>query len=65
MNYFLLQDLVNDDYSSINYYIPFVSFDNPAFPVNVQQYRLYKKNMTAWVVARNQRILNVINGKPS
>ena len=43
VNFFLLQDLVNDDYSSINYYIPFVSFDNPALPVDVQQYRLYKK----------------------
>ena len=65
VNFFLLQDLVNDDYSSINYYIPFVSFDNPALPVDVQQYRLYKKNMTALVVARNKRILNVINGNSS
>ena len=65
VNFFLLQDLVKDNYSSIKFCIPFVSFDNPALPVDVQQYRLYKKNMTEFVSARNKRILNVASGNPS
>mgnify|MGYP001371310595 FL=1 len=43
VNFFLLQDLVNDDYSSIKFCTAFVSFDNSALPINVQEYRLYKK----------------------
>lgn len=65
VNFFLLQDLVNDDYSSIKFCIPFLGFDNSALPVNVQEYQLYKKNITALITARNQRILNVINGNLS
>ena len=43
VDFFLLQDLVKDDYSSIKFYLPFVGFDNPALPDNIQDYRLYKK----------------------
>ena len=56
VNFFLLQDLVNHDYSSINYYIPFVSFDNPALPNNVNEYLSYKNNVTDFILARNHRI---------
>jgi len=63
-DFFLLQDLVKDDYLSIKFYLPFVGFDNPALPDNIQDYRLYKKNVTDFVLARNQRILNFISGNP-
>jgi len=43
VDFFLLQDLVKDDYLSIKFNLPFVGFDNPALPDNIQDYRLYKK----------------------
>ncbi len=64
IDFFLLQDLVKDDYLSIKFCLSFVGFENPALPDNVQDYRVYKKNMTDFVLARNQRILNFINGNP-
>ena len=57
IDFFLLQDLVTKDYSSIKYLIPFKSFENPPLPKDVDEYMLYKKNMTDFVTARNQRIL--------
>ena len=59
IDFFLLQDLVTKDYSSIKYLIPFNSFENSPLPKDVDEYMLYKKNMTDFVTARNQRILNL------
>ena len=42
----------------IKFCLPFVGFDNPPLPDNIQDYRLYKKNMSDFVLARNQRILS-------
>ena len=64
VDFFLLQDLVKDDYLSIKFYLPFVGFDNPALPDNIQDYRLYKENVTDFVSARNQRILKFTSGNP-
>jgi len=64
VDFFLLQDLVKDDYLSIKFYLPFVGFDNPALPDNIQDYRLYKENMTDFVSARNQRIQEFASGNP-
>ncbi len=64
VDFFLLQDLVKDGYLSIKFYLPFVGFDNPALPDNIQDYRLYKENMTDFVSARNQRILKFTSGNP-
>jgi len=58
IDFFLLQDLVVEDYSSIKYLIPFESFENSPLPDDVDEYRLYKKNMSNFVTARNQRMLH-------
>ena len=58
IDFFHLQDLVADNYSSIKFYIPFNGFDNNPLPNNVEEYQLYKKNMIDFVTARNQRLLN-------
>tara|TARA_B100001996_G_scaffold347352_1_gene304828 strand:+ start:84 stop:755 length:672 start_codon:yes stop_codon:yes gene_type:complete len=58
IDFFLLQDLVTDDYLSIKYLIPFESFENSPLPKDVDEYMLYKKNMIDFVTARNQRIVN-------
>ena len=60
VDFFLLQDLVSRDYSSIKYLIPFKDFDHPALPCNVEEYFTYKENMTKFVSQRNERILESI-----
>ena len=59
-DFFLLQDLVTEDYSSIKFYLPFKSFDNAPLPGNVNEYLFYKNNMTNFILARNQRISDSI-----
>ena len=58
VDFFLLQDLVSSDYSSIKYLIPFQDFDNPPLPCNVEEYVTYKDNMIKFITNRNIRILN-------
>lgn len=60
IDFFLLQDLVSNDYSSIKYLIPFKDFDNPALPRNVEEYITYKDNMIKFITNRNNRILNAV-----
>ena len=57
VDFFLLQDLVSEDYLSIKYLIPFNSFENTPLPKDTDEYILYKKNMTNFVASRNQRIV--------
>lgn len=57
VDFFLLQDLLDRDYSTIKFWCPFDSFDCPPLPKNVSVYREYKKNLMRFVTARNQRIL--------
>ena len=56
VNFFLLQDLVNENYSLIKYWIPFNDFDDSPLPNNVEEYRLYKKNLMEFIKERNHRI---------
>ena len=44
---------------SFKYLIPFNSFENSPLPKDIDEYMLYKKNMTNFVNTRNQRILNL------
>ena len=57
IDFFLLQDLVSEDYLSIKYLISFDSFENSPLPKDVDEYMLYKRNMSDFVNARNQRIV--------
>ncbi|OYU39345.1 MAG: hypothetical protein CFE33_08070 [Pseudorhodobacter sp. PARRP1] len=56
VDFFLLQDLASEDYSSIKFLLPFYSFDCSPLPSNVADYLLYRDRMTTFVEARNQRI---------
>ncbi len=56
VDFFLLQDLVSEDYLSVKFTIPFFSFDNPPLPKNVDEYILYKSNMSNFLNERNRRI---------
>ena len=62
VDFFLLQDLIKEDYSSIKFYLPFESFESHPLPKNVKEYQLYKKNMIDFIKARNTRIHNSIYG---
>ena len=61
VDFFLLQDLVEENYLAIKPFLPFNGFDCPPLPNNVEEYKSYKKNMMDFVRARNQRLLNSIN----
>jgi len=60
IDFFLLQDLVTNNYSSIKYLIPFEGFENSPLPNDIDEYRLYKENLTNFVLARSQRIKNYL-----
>ena len=59
VDFFLLQDLVLKDYSVIKFWLPFNNFHNPPLPTSVDEYIFYSKNVTNFVIARNQRIQNL------
>ena len=56
VDFFLLQDLVDENYLTINFWHSFDSFDDPPLPKNVPEYHVYKENLIEFVNARNQRI---------
>ena len=58
VEFFLLQDLVDKSYSEIKYFIPFKSFEDSPLPSDINQYKLYKENLSSFVVSRNERIKN-------
>ncbi|MEC9303719.1 MAG: hypothetical protein VYD59_04665 [Bacteroidota bacterium] len=59
VDFFLLNDLVDDNYLSIKFYLPFNSFNkeyNP-LPNTLDEYLLYKNNVVNFIKSRNKRIL--------
>ncbi len=56
VDYFLLQDLISGDGTSIDFFLPFYGFDASPLPANVGEYRSYKDRLVAFVIARNRRI---------
>lgn len=57
IDFFLLNDLVTQDYQSIQFWLPFESFDiNSSLPKNEKEYELYRSNLINFVTKRNQRI---------
>ncbi len=56
VDFFLYQDLVGSDYSSIKFWLPFLNFENPALPQTVEEYIHYKSKVIDFLNARNQRI---------
>ncbi len=59
VDFFLLQDLVTSDYSSIKYLIPFESFENYPLPNDVEEYKQYKYNLSSFVLARSKRMKKI------
>ena len=55
-DYFLLQDLVIDDYSKIKFFLPFNDFIINPLPKDINEYYEYKKNNIEFLHKRNKRI---------
>ena len=41
-DFFLLQDLITNDYSQINFFLPFNEFISNPLPKNADEYKVYK-----------------------
>ena len=54
--FFLLQDLVIDNYSKVNFFLPFNDFIRNPLPKDVDEYKEYKKNNIDFLDKRNKRI---------
>ena len=62
VNFFLLNDLVDENYN-IKFYLPFDDFKTrPSFS-DINQYLVYKENVIKFVMARNKRIENYLKQK--
>ena len=56
VDFFLLQELVNDDRSSVRFLAPFDDFKTSPLPADVASYTAYRARTIAFVRARNDRI---------
>lgn len=56
VDFFLLQDLVTEDYSSIKFFMPFDEFRTPSVPGDVESYVEYRRLSIEFVRERNTRI---------
>jgi len=65
VNFFLLQDLVTQDGSTIRFFIPFDDFRRPSVPRSCDEYLEYRRNSIAFVEARNRRIENWLGLMPA
>lgn len=55
--FFLLQDLVTDDYSAVKFFTPFEDFTKSPLPGSVESYRAYQQLTVKFINSRNRRIL--------
>ncbi len=58
VDFFLLQDLVVNNYSTINFFLPFNNFQDSPVPTDIEEYKFYRKNMTQFILNRGKRIKN-------
>jgi hypothetical protein len=56
VDFFLLQDMVTDDYSAVRLFTPFHDFTTSPLPSSVDAYEAYRQLATAFIQARNRRI---------
>ncbi len=56
VDFFLLQDLVTDDYSGVTFCIPFDDFKTPSVPKDFDTYVGYRRRSVEFIEARNRRI---------
>jgi hypothetical protein len=57
VEFFLLQDLVTEDFSAVKFFTPFDDFIPWPLPQTTEAYRAYKQHALDFIGARNRRIL--------
>lgn len=55
-DFFLLQDLLTDDLTAVNFFLPFHDFQLPAVPLDLDTYRRYRDLSIHFTAQRNHRI---------
>jgi len=60
VEFFLLQDLVSDDFCTVQISQPYDDFKGSPIPNSVTEYRAYEHDAIMFINARNQRILSSI-----
>ena len=60
-DFFLLQDLILDNYSRIKFFLPFDGFAKNQYPKTVEEYLEYKKKSIEFNKNRNKRIQGYAN----
>lgn len=63
VDFFLLQDMVTTNAAAVRFFMPFNDFHPPAMPTDADTYREYRRLSIAFIMARNQRIDHLINGR--
>lgn len=61
VDFFLLQDLVTENYTQIKFYLPFDNFKSAPNFREVADYLLYKKRLIDFIKSRNNRIDKIYN----
>jgi hypothetical protein len=57
VEFFLLQDLVTDDYSAVRFFTPFEDFSTSSpLPGSIDAYLAYRQFAVDFIKARNSRI---------
>lgn len=56
VDFFLLQDLVNETSTKVNFWLPFNNFISSPLPLSVENYEVYMRNVMNFIHLRNQRI---------
>ena len=56
IEFFLLQDLTGDDFSSIKFWLEFCDFQHSPLPKDISEYKTYRERVIDFVTLRNQRI---------
>ena len=56
VDFFLLQDLVSTNYSTVKYHLQHNDFDESPLPQNINEYLEYRENTINFILKRGQRI---------
>jgi len=57
VEFFMLQDMVSDDFSGVKFFSPFENFRPFPLPATLEAYMAYKRLAMGFIEARNRRIL--------
>jgi len=65
VNFFLLQDLVDEATSTVKFFTPFEDFTTSPLPGTPDAYRSYRARSIEFIEARNRRIAAYDSGRPN